>query len=249
MKTSPALLALGLTSSAAHLAAAAPVPIVAVSEWASHIRASVHGVILPAPRLPVNGADADTESATPTPPLSPPPQAAAGLTVDATNAYEHALGAPAQLPLVIDNRPVTPSATVPPRVALAAPVPIHTTYLLALARHPHLLRGQGLAGIEGVSVSVRVRGDEAEAARAEGEGEGEEDDGVVVPDTVSPTSYARIEAGLAELHPPSMGMSCWHRGVAGSRIAHQHGIVVVGFVASFLLVLLLAEAWASIAPR
>jgi len=41
----------------------------------------------------------------------------------------------ADVQIVIDNRPVTPPSGVDPAVALAAPQPVATTYLLSLAKH------------------------------------------------------------------------------------------------------------------
>jgi hypothetical protein len=146
-------------------------------------------------------------------PSSPTP-----LTVDATNAYEEA-------PVIIDNRPITPSATIAPEIALEAPAPLHTTYLLALARHPRPQRKE--KGPE--------EGDEAHE----------------VPDTVSPTSYARIEAGLVELYPVKLGMPCWQRGADARRqfSRYQHDLVVIGLVCAFLAVLFVTEAAAAVRQR
>ena len=119
-------------------------------------------------------------------------------------------------PVAIDNKPVTPSSTVLPADALGADVPIHTTYLMALYKHrPHA------ASDESVPVETGVPR---------------------VPDTVSATSYARIEAGLSDLYPEGVRKPC-----AGGH--HQHDVVVIALVCFFLLALLVAETWVSTRTR
>ncbi|OLN96349.1 hypothetical protein CCHL11_00608 [Colletotrichum chlorophyti] len=41
-----------------------------------------------------------------------------------------------------DNRPMSPSTKVPPSIVLAAPRPLHTDYLQALAKHPTSRKGK-----------------------------------------------------------------------------------------------------------
>jgi hypothetical protein len=236
MRTSPACVALGLAASC-HLAAAAPVPLAAVSEWAQQIRHSIQGIMShgskPVPVVVVvDSSRISSEAPDPAslPPPPAPPSASSNrdgdLTIDAANAYE-------QPAFVIDNRPITPSATVPPQVALDAPVPLHTAYLWMLSKHPRLLAGLQEGGELPGPDEAGIEGDQSED----------------VPDTVSPTSYARIEAGLIELYPSRPGMPCWHRAVRGRMAHHQHGMVVVGFVVSFLIVLLLLETGAAATRR
>jgi len=115
------------------------------------------------------------------------------------------------LHIAIDNRPVTPPSGVDPTVALAAPQPVATTYLLSLTRQ-RPSQAQVQAG----------RG----ANRA--------------PAKFAPTAVAG-ETGL----PSKVGMPCYMH----HRRRDATDVMAIGLVATFLLVIVLVEAWEGVSER
>jgi hypothetical protein len=141
----------------------------------------------------------------------------ASRTIDGGDAYD--------APWVeIDNRPLSPSSTLSPDEALRTPRPLETSYLLALHKHHRTQKNPGNSDDAGSAEDL---------VRADG-----------VPETVSPTSYARIEAGRADLYPKRMRLPCWrHRAALDEPNPSEtrHDMIIIGGVFSLVFVAFILE--------